>query len=208
MALHLLQLHCHHRQPCQNQSTHLFVLYGYGSVPHIQVHPPFCNLSTSWKRRGGLYAGSDILSRIYAPTSGTVTEAGWHQSAFASLVLRKLKGQDRLTEVGHSIDGGVSKHSAGLSFQCATALTPLADTLATVGKFLSCFLDAGLVLALPLHHEDLGSVGVSTKDHVAILVAWGGLYAKGGLYAGHYGIRIIISYLAVWVYGLIGFTDY
>ena len=30
-----------------------------------------------------------------------------HQSAFASLVLQKLDGQDRLTEVGHSIDGGI-----------------------------------------------------------------------------------------------------
>ena len=30
-----------------------------------------------------------------------------HRSAFASLVLQKLDGQDRLTEVGHSVDGGV-----------------------------------------------------------------------------------------------------
>ena len=64
-----------------------------------------------------------------------------------------------------------SKHSAGLSFQCAIALTPLAYTLAIVGEFLSCSVDAGFVLGLPLHHGDLDSVGVSTKDHVAILVA-------------------------------------
>jgi len=40
---------------------------------------------------------------------------------------------------------------------------------------------AGFVLALPLHHKDLDSVGVSTKDHVAILVVWpclGGLFAR------------------------------
>ena len=37
----------------------------YRSVPHIR--PLFCNLSASRKRKGGLYAGSDILSREYAP---------------------------------------------------------------------------------------------------------------------------------------------
>ena len=70
-----------------------------------------------------------------------------------------------------------SKHSAGLSFQCAIALTPLADTLAIVGNFLSWSVAAGFVLALPLHHRDLelDSVGV------AILVAWpwlGGAYFR------------------------------
>ena len=42
------------------------------------------------------------------------------------------------------------------------------NTLAIVGKFLRCSVDAGFVLALPLHHGDLelDSVGV------AILVAW------------------------------------
>jgi len=59
-------------------------------------------------------------------------------------------------------------------FQCAIALTPLADTLVIVGEFLSWSVDAGFVLALPLNHGDHepDSVGVSTKDHVAILVAW------------------------------------
>ena len=32
--------------------------------------PPFCNLSLSTKRRGGLYTGSDIFSRDYAIYSG------------------------------------------------------------------------------------------------------------------------------------------
>jgi len=45
-------------------------------------------------------------------------------------------------------------------------------SLAIVGEFLSCPVDAGFVLALPLHRGDLDSVGVSTKGHVAILVAW------------------------------------
>ena len=67
-----------------------------------------------------------------------------------------------------------SKHSAGLSFQCAIALTP---TLAIIGKFLSCSVDADF------HHGDLDldSVGVSMKDDVAILVAWpqlGGAYLQ------------------------------
>ena len=65
-----------------------------------------------------------------------------------------------------------SKHSVGLSFQCTTALTPLVDTLAIVGEFLSCSVDTGFILALPLHHGDLDSVGVSMKDHVAVFVAW------------------------------------
>jgi len=48
------------------------------------------------------------------------------------------------------------------------------DTLVIVGEFLSWSVDAGFVLALPLHHGDLefDSLGVLTKDHVAILVAW------------------------------------
>ena len=43
--------------------------------------------------------------------------------------------------------------------------------LVIVGEFLSWPVDAGFILALPLHHEDLelDSVGVSTKDHVAVL---------------------------------------
>ena len=61
-----------------------------------------------------------------------------------------------------------SKHSMGLSFQCAIALTPLADKVVIVGEFPSYSVDAGFVLALPLHHGDLDSVGISMKDHVAI----------------------------------------
>jgi len=49
----------------------------------------------------------------------------------------------------------LSKHSAGVSFQCVVALTPLANTLAIYGEFLSCSVDAGFVLALPLTTETL-----------------------------------------------------
>ena len=43
---------------------------------------------------------------------------------------------------------------------------------AIVGEFLNWSVDAGSILALPLHHSDLelDSIGLSTKDHVAILV--------------------------------------
>jgi len=68
-----------------------------------------------------------------------------HRSAFTSLVLQKLDGQDRLIEVGNSVHGGV--------FQALCGLTPLTDMLAIVGEFLSWSVDAGFVLALPLHHE-------------------------------------------------------
>jgi len=53
-------------------------------------------------------------------------------------------------------------------------VTLLADTLAIVHEFLSWSVDTGFLLVLPLHHEDLelDSVGVSTKDDVAVLVAW------------------------------------
>ena len=56
----------------------------YRSVPHIR--PPFCNLSASRKRRGGLYAGSDILSHEYAPSSGA-TPRCWHRTLYYRLLV-------------------------------------------------------------------------------------------------------------------------
>jgi len=41
------------------------------------------------------------------------TELPRHRSSFASLVLQKLDGQDRLTEIGHSVDGGISQALRG-----------------------------------------------------------------------------------------------
>jgi len=55
------------------------------------------------------------------------------------------------------------------------------DTLAIVGEFLNWSVDAGFILVLPFHHGDLevDNVGLSTKDHLAILVAWSWLGVGG-----------------------------
>jgi len=53
-----------------------------------------------------------------------------------------------------------------LSFQCAIYSI---DTTRGCQRWLRSDI---VVLALPLHHRDLDSVGVLTKDHLAILVAW------------------------------------
>ena len=47
-----------------------------------QICPPFCNLSLSTKRRGGLYAGCDNFSRDYALPSGheVIVGGGWGPS--------------------------------------------------------------------------------------------------------------------------------
>ena len=79
--------------------------------------PPVCNLSASQKRRGGLHAGSDILS--CAPSSGATPKC-WHRNIIItycyrswfgtdqpSLLFSRNSGQYRLTEAGHSVDGGV-----------------------------------------------------------------------------------------------------
>ena len=58
------------------------------------------------------------------------------------------------------------------------ARTPLANTLAIDGEFLSCSVDAGFILMLPLHHGDLENCQCRNfdkelpEDHVAFLVAW------------------------------------
>ena len=69
-----------------------------------------------------------------------------------------------------------SKHSVGLSFQCAVALTPLTNALVIGGEFLSCSVDAGFVLALPLHHGDLelDSVRASTMSYLFSMAMVGG----------------------------------
>ena len=152
----------------------------YSSVPHIR--PLFCNLSASRKRRGGLYAGSENLSREYAPSSGA-TPRCLHRtlyyglfnsllqklirqrSALAFLVVQKLDDQDRLTEVSHSVDGGIFQALRGFVLSMCYSID------ITHGHACDCrqncwSVDAGFVLVLPLHHGDLelDSVGVSTKD--------------------------------------------
>jgi len=83
------------KQEWQVQPNH----WTYRSVPHIR--PPFCNLRASRKRRGGLYAGSDILSREYAPSSVprldvdiTLYYRPIEAADLPSLLVQKLNGQD------------------------------------------------------------------------------------------------------------------
>ena len=63
-------------------------------------------------------------------------------------------GQVQLTKVGHSIDSGIFHAPLGLSMCCSTDTTHV-NMLAIDGEFLSCSVDAGFILALPLHHGDL-----------------------------------------------------
>jgi len=82
-----------------------------------------------------MYVGSDILSCKYPPLPvprldvdiGKLYYRPIEAPDLPSLLIlsspkpQKLDGQDRLTEVGHSVDSSISKHSVGLSFQCAVA---------------------------------------------------------------------------------------
>ena len=65
----------------------------YHSVP--QIGPPFCNLSLSTKRSGGLYAGCDNFSRDYALPSGheDIVSGAWGPSAGC----RRARGGEMLT---------------------------------------------------------------------------------------------------------------
>jgi len=114
----------------------------------------------------------DLTSREYAPASEAGLTLDWLHFSCPPEILIPF-GQDQLTEVGHSINSGVSRHSVVLSFQCAVALIPLVNTLEINGEFLSCSVDAGFILALLLYHRDpdLYSVGVSMKSgHLRDLV--------------------------------------
>jgi len=90
-------------------------------MTHTVVSPPFCNLSASRKRRGGLYAGSDISLANTLPllVPSLDVDIGLYyrliEAADLPLLLilssrspkpQKLDGQGRLTEVGHSVDSG------------------------------------------------------------------------------------------------------
>jgi len=67
-----------------------------------------------------------------------------------------------------------SKHSVGMSFQCALTLT---NTLVINREFTSFSVDAGFVLALPLHHGDpeLDSVG----GHLRCCFSSMAIYGRG-----------------------------
>ena len=85
--------------------------------------PPFATLMLVESVGGGLYAGSDILSREYAPSSVATPRLYYRPIEAAdlpSLLVQKLDGQDRLTEVGHSVDSGVLQAFRGfvLSMCC------------------------------------------------------------------------------------------
>ena len=98
-----------------------------------------------------------------------------HRCAFASLVLQKVDVQDRLTEVGHSLDGGVFQVLRGfvLSIYCR-----IDTTLVIIGELLSCSMDAGFVLALPLHHGDLELDCVGVAISLAQPWLWGASLTK------------------------------
>ena len=92
------------------------------TLPHFNTPHTYLSgtcVVASRKRRGGLYAGSDILSREYAPSSGATPRCyvlyyrPIEADDLPSLLIlsspkpQKLDGQDQQTEVGHSIDSGV-----------------------------------------------------------------------------------------------------
>ena len=122
----------------------------YRSVPQIRPPPPFCNLSLSRKRKGGLIRGMTFSLAITPslpvprPHKLKLDREGFATAKAATL----------------------SKYSTGLSFQQTVLLTPLANTLAIDREMFSGSVDAGFVLALPFHHGDLepDRVGVSTRS--------------------------------------------
>ena len=131
---------------------------------------PFCKLNDSQKHRGGAYTYMRDLTFYLVKMPplpvprldvdiGRLLQTDRNSSTPVCLHFSRPPetqipfGQDRLTEVGHSVD--VSKHFSGFSFQCAIALTPFTNVLAINSEFLSCSADAGFILALPLHHRDL-----------------------------------------------------
>ena len=78
--------------------------------------PPFCNLNASRKRRGGYMRDLTIypantpplpLPRLDVDITLYYRPIEAADINLPSLLVQKLDGQDRLTEVGHSVDGGV-----------------------------------------------------------------------------------------------------
>ena len=124
---------------CKSQCSTCSLKYTiYHSVLHIR--PPFCDLSAGRKRRGGLICGIwHFISRI-RPLFRTLhvwrkTGLGTRLSACFSSSRNSMVKID-WQRLATAYRAAFSKHSAGLSFQCAIALTPLADTLAMVGAGL------------------------------------------------------------------------
>jgi len=103
-----------HSQACGQGSQ-----YMYRSVPHIR--PLFATLALVKSVRGAYMRDLTFYLANTPPLPGPRLDVDTgilyyrplqklvrHRSAFASLVLvQKFDGQDRLTEVGHSVDSGV-----------------------------------------------------------------------------------------------------
>ena len=138
----------------------------YRSVAHIR--PPFCNLSPSRKRRG-LLCGIWHLSCEYAPSSGATSRC-WHRNmhyrlieAGSTLIYLHFSRQDRLTEVGHSVDSGVFQSLRGFVLSMCSSI----DTTCEHACNHRCSADAGFVLALPLCHRDL-DLKYKNKDKLPV----------------------------------------
>ena len=61
---------------CASLNINFLIAYHNITVVTRKYAPPFCNLSLSTKRRGGLYAGCDTLPRDREMFSGSV-DAGF-----------------------------------------------------------------------------------------------------------------------------------
>jgi len=129
-------------------------LHGYGSL----TRPPFAILALV-ENVGGAYMRDLTFYPANTPPLPvprldvhrillqTDTEAGSTRSYTGlSPETRISFGQDRLREVGHSVDGGVFQ--ALPRFVRSMCCSTRANTLAVDGEFLSCSV-------LPLHHGDL-----------------------------------------------------
>ena len=147
------------------------------SVSHTR--PPLCKLSVVEIVGGGLYEGSDILSCEYTPAS-RATPRFW----LRNIIPLPLPICLRFSETQWSIltDRGWPQHRRQcfpntprvvLSMCCSIDTTW--NTLAIDSEFLSCSVDTGFVLALPLNDRglELDRVGVSRKSYLKItLLFW------------------------------------
>ena len=75
----------------------------------------------------------DIGTLYYRPLQKLVL----HQSAFASLVLHKLDGQDQLTEVGPYCRWRIFQALCGFVLSMSYSIDTTRDTLAIIGELLS-----------------------------------------------------------------------
>ena len=130
--------------------------FGHAVVSRIYA-PRFATLALVESVKGGGRGEAYMRDLTYAPSSGA-TPRYWHRNILLHTVSEAGSTPICLcfscppeTQRSRSTDRGWPQRRRwhlGLSFQCAIALTSLADTLAIVGEYL----DVGFILALPLHH--------------------------------------------------------